>query len=446
MQSSGVTRYTVLAQSEVTSEEACTEKRLRSAMQGHSKLQLEWGSTMYHLDDLPFREDWSDFKGPFTTFRNKVEDRSEVRKPLPSPQRGSLPLPPTLTPEVLDAMPTAKDLPGGHSYDGSLRAPPEIYRGGETAALARLKYYLWDKNLISEYFNTRNGMLGGDYSTKFAPWLAHGCLSPRTVYADVTKYESTRVKNKSTYWVIFEMIWRDYFKFYAMKHGNKIFFEDGPEGSAPQWAPNQDELFSRWCAGGTGMPLVDANMRELNATGFMSNRGRQNVASYLVLDLGVDWRKGAEYFESLLIDYDCASNWGNWVAAAGLTGGRLNKFNIPKQSKDYDLNGDYIRHWVTELQNVPAERIHEPWLMSRAEQDRYGVRIGEDYPHPPQSQAACRFNDSRWGNDSRSSSGRGGGGNNPKRGGRGGSGRRECAGSRAQSSARKPRGDFDRFG
>ncbi len=76
----------------------------------------------------------------------------------------------------------------------------------------RLKYYLWDKNLIAEYFNTRNGMLGGDYSTKFSPWLAAGCLSPRTIYHAIRKYEAQRVANKSTYWVIFELIWRDFFR------------------------------------------------------------------------------------------------------------------------------------------------------------------------------------------------------------------------------------------
>ena len=81
------------------------------------------------------------------------------------------------------------------------------------------------------------------------------------------------------------------------------------------------------------MPLVDANMRELKATGFMSNRGRQNVASYLALDLQLDWREGAEHFEALLLDYDVCSNWGNWVSAAGLTGGRVNRFNIVKQSR-----------------------------------------------------------------------------------------------------------------
>lgn len=97
----------------------------------------------------------------------------------------------------------------------------------------------------------------------------------------------------------------------------------------------------------------------------MSNRGRQNVASYLALDLGCDWRRGADLFEHLLLDYDVASNWGNWVAAAGLTGGRVNHFNITKQSKDYDPDGDYIRHWVPELAAVPAPRIHEPWCVAQ---------------------------------------------------------------------------------
>ena len=116
----------------------------------------------------------------------------------------------------------------------------------------------------------------------------------------------------------------------------------------------------------------------------MSNRGRQNVASYLVLDLGIDWRIGADHFESLLLDHDVCSNYGNWNAAAGLTGGRVNKFNITKQSKDYDANGDYIRHWIPELKNVPAPMIFEPWKLSTADQNRYGLKIGMDYPSPLQ--------------------------------------------------------------
>jgi deoxyribodipyrimidine photo-lyase len=118
-------------------------------------------------------------------------------------------------------------------------------------------------------------------------------------------------------------------RFYAAKQGNRIFHAGGPAGLRLPWSADP-ELWERWAAGTTGMPLVDANMRELQQTGWMSNRGRQNVASYLALDLGVDWRRGADLFEHLLLDYDVASNWGNWVAAAGLTGGRVNHFNITK--------------------------------------------------------------------------------------------------------------------
>ena len=172
---------------------------------------------------------------------------------------------------------------------------------------------------------------------------------------------------------------------YALSVGNGIFMEGGPVGKRKVWEkdPNGTK-FQRWVEGKTGWPLVDANMRELAATGFMSNRGRQNVASFLCLDLGLDWRLGADYFEHALLDYDVTSNWGNWVSAAGLTGGRVNKFNIYKQSKDYDKEGDYIRTWLPELANVPAEKIHEMKL-SVKEQEAFGVQLGVDYPVPMKS-------------------------------------------------------------
>ena len=99
----------------------------------------------------------------------------------------------------------------------------------------RVRYYVWESERIATYFETRNGMLGGDYSSKLAPWLAHGCVSPRHVNAEVRKFESQRVENKSTYWLIFELIWRDFYKFFAVKHGNAIFFPDGTAGRGNSW-------------------------------------------------------------------------------------------------------------------------------------------------------------------------------------------------------------------
>jgi deoxyribodipyrimidine photo-lyase len=257
------------------------------------------------------------------------------------------------------------------------------FQGGETAGMARLQQYFWQQDLLKTYKETRNGMVGADYSSKFSPWLALGCLSPRSICAQVQKYEQERVQNDSTYWLIFELLWRDYFAFIAAKHGNKIFRVSGLRGLHIPWKQDR-QRFELWCQGKTGFPLVDANMRELAATGFMSNRGRQNVASFLTKNLGIDWRWGAEWFESLLIDYDVASNWGNWNYTAGVgndaRGFRF--FNIFKQAKDYDPQGNYVKLWLPELAEIPAAKVHEPSKLLPIEQQRFGVRIGVDYPQP----------------------------------------------------------------
>ena len=101
-----------------------------------------------------------------------------------------------------------------------------------------MKEYLWDRDLAATYFDTRNGMLGGDYSTKLSPWLALGCLSPRWLYHEVQRYEAARVANKSTYWIGFELLCRDFYHFFALKHGARIFFEFGITGKAMTWNPD----------------------------------------------------------------------------------------------------------------------------------------------------------------------------------------------------------------
>lgn len=307
----------------------------------------------------------------------RVEKHATVNPPFPSP-RLLRPLPDGLD---VGEIPAVEDLGlTAPAFDdrGVLQ-----FRGGETEALARLDGYFWKADRLRIYKETRNGMLGEDYSSKFSPWLALGCLSPRHVYEQVQQYEEQRVRNDSTYWLIFELLWRDYFRFICAKHGDKIFRASGMQGISIAW--KQDwQRFDLWQAGLTGFPLVDANMREIAATGFMSNRGRQNVASFLTKNLGIDWRMGAEWFESLLIDYDVCSNWGNWNYTAGVgndaRGFRF--FNILKQSKDYDPEGKYVKHWLPELANVPASKVHEPWKLQPVEQKRFGVRIGVNYPQP----------------------------------------------------------------
>ena len=210
-----------------------------------------------------------------------------------------------------------------------------------------------------------------------------GCLSPRQVFETVQQYEAERVKNDSTYWLVFELLWRDYFRFICAKHGDNVFYPSGLRGLRIDW--KQDwERFDAWREGMTGYPLVDANMREIAASGYMSNRGRQNVASFLTKNLGIDWRMGAEWFESLLVDYDPCSNYGNWNYTAGVGNDArgFRYFNIPKQSKDYDPEGTYVKHWLPELKAVPAAKVHSPWKLQPVEQKRFNVRLGVDYPNP----------------------------------------------------------------
>ena len=365
----------VYYQEEVTSEELKVETALEQALSEIGvRLDAFWGMTLYHIDDLPC--DVSSIPELYTNFRKQVEKKSSINPPLPAPTE--LPALPDLE---VGELPAITDL--------GLEVPKFDdrgvlqFKGGETEGKQRLHQYLWERNCLKSYKETRNGMLGADYSSKFSAWLALGCLSPRYIYEEVQNYESERVKNDSTYWLIFELIWRDFFRFICAKHGNHIFRPSGLQGIDIPWQEDWDR-FNLWREGNTGYPLVDANMREIAATGFMSNRGRQNVASFLTKNLGIDWRMGAEWFESLLVDYDVCSNWGNWNYTAGVGNDArgFRYFNIPKQSKQYDPEGEYLKHWLPELASVPKDKVHEPWKLSVEEQKRYGVQLGVDYPRP----------------------------------------------------------------
>ena len=381
----------IFCQEEVCSEELLVDNAVRNAITRHnnkSNLHPVWGSTLYQHDDLPFNDGVFGMSDTFTPFRNIVEEKCQIGNPLPIPGKEELKIVDIDEIDKCSAnyMPTLSDL--GYNQQQIHHANTVHERGvmsfigGETAALARCKEFIWDKDLIKVYFDTRNGLIGPDYSTKFSPWLAHGNISPRYIAKECRNYEEIRVANKSTYWVVFELLVRDYFKFFAKKHGNKIFFSGGTTTAAEKKWGSDKRHITAWKEGRTGFPFVDANMRELAETGFMSNRGRQNVCSFLAHDLNQDWRYGADYFESILLDHDVHSNWGNWCAGAGMTGGRINKFNIVKQSKDYDQYGDYVRRWLPELKDVPIDFLHQPWTMSQFHQIESNCRLGVDYPNP----------------------------------------------------------------
>ena len=220
------------------------------------------------------------------------------------------------------------------------------FSGGSDLAKERLNQYLWKSRKINYYKQTRNGLIGLDYSSKFSPWLANGSISPREIYWEIKEYEKDILKNQSTYWLVFELIWRDYFKYISLKYGSKIFKIGGILEKDYEW--NDDvRIFKEWIEGRTVEPFVNANMIELNSTGWMSNRGRQNVASFLAKELKIDWRWGARYFESKLIDYDVHSNYGNWMYVSGVGNDpRDRKFNIKFQAERYDPSNKYQNMWL----------------------------------------------------------------------------------------------------
>lgn len=361
---------------EVASEEKEIELQLEQNAWKHGiKTNAYWQSTLFNIQDLPFPV----MQTPevFTQFRKECEKFSKIQKTLPVPK--SIPFPKEIT--DFGKLPDLSTL-GLKDPDSSSRFVL-VFKGGETEGIGRLQAYFWEKDLLKIYKETRNGLLGGDYSSKFSPWLALGCLSPRYIYEEIKRYEKERKKNQSTYWLIFELIWRDYFRFICKKHGNKVFQLGGIKNNVDKWSRNE-HYFWQWAKGDTGIPFVDANMRELNESGFMSNRGRQNVASFLVNDLGIDWRWGAMYFESRLIDYDVCSNWGNWMYVAGVGNDpRENRyFNILRQAQNYDRKGDYIRQWIPELAAIPGFDIHQPFELSTSQLKQYGISLGSTYPHP----------------------------------------------------------------
>jgi deoxyribodipyrimidine photo-lyase len=361
----------VFAHKEITRDEIEIENTLKDKL--GSTLIFSWGSTLFHINDIPFTQ--NEIPDVFTNFRKKTEKQAKVRKEYEIP--GSL--------QLIDGIektniPSLKDL--GLEEVTIHEQSVLQFKGGEEEALKRLKKYFWEGDHLKNYKFTRNGLLGADCSSKFSPWLANGCLSPQKIYWKVSRYEEKRKKNVSTYWMIFELIWRDYFRFSAWKHGDRIFWPSGIQGKKRDWSHSKND-FQKWAEGNTGIPFIDANMRELNATGYMSNRGRQNVASFLAQNLNIDWRMGAEYFESVLLDYDPLSNYGNWAynTTVGLDP-RNRYFNIINQAEKYDTKGDFVKTWIPELKDVPGEFIHEPHKMNPEQQPLFGVEIGNKYPKP----------------------------------------------------------------
>lgn len=331
----------IYLQKEWTQEETDTLKQVKKSLL-ELLLEVEWveiyDQFLFHPEDIPYSS-FSSIPDIFTEFRKKCEKFSEVKNEVNINGFYN----PTHI-ENQTEIPTRKAL-GFQDFETDPRSAFP-FKGGEIQAIARLNEYFWETKKLAWYKKTRNGLLGKDYSSKFSPWLANGCISARQIFWEVKKFEAEVTKNQDTYWLIFELIWRDYFKYVSLKHGNKLFKIGGIFNRNYQWKNDKNELHN-WINGQTDEPFVNANMKELALTGWMSNRGRQNVASYWAMHREQDWRIGAAYFESMLLDYDVHSNWGNWQYNSGVGNDPRNRtFNIKRQAEMYDGESRFQKKWL----------------------------------------------------------------------------------------------------
>jgi deoxyribodipyrimidine photo-lyase len=323
------------AQREDAWEETQDEKQIAEKCE----LILAEGKGLLENDDLPF--DLNKLPGVFSSFRRKVEKNLTIRTLQHTPD--------SLACAWIEnhPLPNMKDL--GVDEVSSDERQVLSFHGGETAGHQWMKEWIWERDCLKTYKETRNGMVGSDYSSKLSPWLSAGCLSAVQVYWEIKKYEEERVANESTYWLFFELLWREFFRFVSRLNGPKLFWRSGIK-EADGTRPKGDlKTLQRWKEGRTANDFVNANMIELAKSGWMSNRGRQNVASYLIHDLGQDWLAGARHFEELLLDYDPCSNYGNWMYLAGVGNDpRPNRaFNLEKQAEYYDPDSKFRNLWLS---------------------------------------------------------------------------------------------------
>ncbi|RTY87103.1 DASH family cryptochrome [Flavobacterium sp. RSP15] len=327
----------IYLQQEWTSEEKEVLESIKLKVPVLTKFNATYNQFLFHPEDIPF--EIQSIPNVFTQFRNKCEKSTNIRpeftvQPMPQENLGA----------DENEFPTLEKLGFSNFEMDSRTAFP--YFGGEDDALKRLQIYFWETKKLSVYKLTRNGLIGSDFSSKFSPWLANGSISAKTIYWEIIKYEKQIEKNESTYWLIFELIWRDYFKYISLKNGNSIFKIGGILDKDYDWKTNKSAV-NKWITGNTLEPFVNANMIEIKETGWMSNRGRQNVASHFAKDLLLDWRIGAAYFEAMLIDYDVHSNYGNWMYVSGVGNDPRNrKFNIPLQASNYDGQSKFQNLWL----------------------------------------------------------------------------------------------------
>jgi len=291
------------------------------------------GHTLYNKEDLPFPI--KDIPDAFNQFKKKIERDSIIKPCFAAPDRinvaevidwGTL-----SSLEDLNLIPQQKDQRSDFEF-----------AGGEAEGLAHLQKVIV---AMQQAATTKNLIL----ASKLSAWLAMGSLSPRKVYWEIKKMEGVPNTKAMFNHILLGLLWRDYFRFMFKKYGNTFFSPDGFGSQGLIDIANEQDNFNKWKNAQTGFAVVDAVMTELNQTGFISNIARQTAALYLINNLEVSWIFGAAYFEEKLIDYNPASNWGNWANVAGVGNDQKSKsvFDLDKNIKNLDPKGNYSLTWAS---------------------------------------------------------------------------------------------------
>src|SRR5579875_18241 len=295
------------------------------------------------------------------------------RRPIPAPRalRGGLPLN-----ARRGELPTLAQL---GLPEADVRGTP----AGEAAAQAALRRFL--SGPVARYAAERD-LPSADGASRLSPYLHLGCLSVRELEVRLPEGDGAAAFRR-------QLCWRDFYAHVLGHFPADARIEHQPRMRALSWRDDAAAL-DAWRAGVTGHPLVDAAMRQLRQEGWMHNRARLVVGSFLTKDLGIDWREGERWFMRLLVDGDEASNNGNWqwVASVGVDpqppARRI--FSPERQLRRFDPDGTYTRRYVPELEGVPLAYLPAPWTMPADVQRRAGCRIGRDYPAPIVDHALAR--------------------------------------------------------
>ena len=227
-----------------------------------------------------------------------------------------------------------------------------ILKGGENSGIKRIDYYF--SNFLHAYYDTRSLVDGFDNSSKLSVFLASGCVSPRTIYLKLKEYEEKTKESKSSYWIFFELLWRDFFHLVMLQSKNKLFLKTGLLENESYNFKTQSKEMSDFFKANTGVDIIDAGIIELVQTGWISNRLRQLLSSYFVKNLGLDFRYGAAFFQEYLLDYNCASNYGNWAYQAGVGNDKKYRVFDPVKQSSFYKGKDYVRKYLKKEESIPS--------------------------------------------------------------------------------------------